>query len=118
MKRSGARLSMQLALASLGTVLAVGIVCAVGLVSLTNLSRDTRAAVSRELALINEAGAFSALLYQKGFAAEYMLTRDRRWLEQLETSRPAFERWLAHARASVTTDDARQLLARVAQKFD
>ncbi len=51
MKRSGSRLSMRLALASLGTVAAVGVVCAVGLVSLGNLSRDTRAAVSRELGL-------------------------------------------------------------------
>jgi signal transduction histidine kinase len=112
-----ARLSARLALASLGTALAVGVVCAVGLVSLGNLSRDTRAAVSREMVLIDEAGAFSALLYQKGFAAEYMLTRDRAWLAQLETSRPAFETWMARARATVTTDDARRLLETVAREY-
>ena len=109
---------MRLALASLGTVAAVGVVCAVGLVSLGNLSRDTRAAVSRELALIDEAGAVSALLYQKGFAAEYMLTRDRRRLEQLEASRVAFQEWMARARASVTTDDARRLLATMAREYE
>ncbi len=118
MKRSTSRLPTRLALASLGTVAAVGVVCAVGLVSLGNLSRDTRSAVSRELSLIDEAGAFSALLYQKGFAAEYMLTRDRRWLEQLEVSRPAFEQWLQRTRASVTTDDARQLLATVSREYE
>jgi len=118
MKRSASRLPTRLALASLGTVAAVGVVCAVGLVSLGNLSRDTRSAVSRELSLIDEAGAFSALLYQKGFAAEYMLTRDRRWLDQLEISRPAFEQWLLRARASVTTDDARQLLTTVSRAYE
>jgi signal transduction histidine kinase len=119
MKRSAsARLSARLALASLGTVAAVGVVCAVGLVSLGNLARDARASVSRELTLIDEAGAFAALLYQKGFVAEYMLTRDRAWLAQLETSRPAFELWMRQAQATVTTEDARGLLATVAREYD
>src|SRR5262252_2688644 len=118
MKRSGSRLSMRLALASLGTVAAVGVVCAVGLVSLGNLSRDTRAAVSRELALLDEASAFSALLYQKGFAAEYMLTRDRSRLQQLEASRVAFQVWMQRARESVTTDDARRLLATMEREYE
>ncbi len=117
-KRSGSRLSMRLALASLGTVAAVGVVCAVGLVSLGNLSRDTRAAVSRELALLDEASAFSALLYQKGFAAEYMLTRDRSRLQQLEASRAAFQIWMQRARESVTTDDARRLLATMEREYE
>ena len=37
----------------------------------------------------------SAFLYQKGFVAEYLLTGNRAWLAELETSRPAFETWLA-----------------------
>ena len=67
-----------------------------GLISLGNVSRDTRAAVSREMALIDEAGAFAALLYQKGFAAEYMLTRDRAWLAQLP---PKTAQQIAHGNA-------------------
>jgi signal transduction histidine kinase len=119
MKRSAsARLSARLALASVGTAAAVGVVCAVGLVSLGNVWRDARAGASRELALLDEAGAFEALLYQKGFAAEYMLTRDRSWLEQLETSRPAFERWIQRTRANVTTDDTRHLLETVAREYE
>jgi signal transduction histidine kinase len=119
MKRSGpGRLSARLALASLGTAAAVGVVCAVGLVSLGNLSRDTRAAVSRQIALIDESGAFAALLYQKGFAAEYMLTRDRSWLMQIESSRPAFETWLAQTRATVSTPEAGALLETVAREYD
>jgi DNA-binding NtrC family response regulator len=45
------RLSQQLVLASLGTVVAVGVVCAVGLVSLGNASGVARQAVTRELEL-------------------------------------------------------------------
>ena len=36
----------------------------------------------------------SAFQYQKGFVAEYLLTGNRAWLAELETSRPAFESWL------------------------
>src|SRR5437764_10867407 len=89
-----ARLSTRLALASLGTALAVGVVCAVGLFSLGNASAVARIAVSRQLALIDDAAAMSAFLYQKGFVAEYLLTGNRAWLAELESNRPAFESWL------------------------
>jgi len=74
MRRSrSAALSARLALASVGTALAVGVVCAVGLFSLGNSSAVARVAVSRQLALIDDAAAMSAFLYQKGFVAEYLL---------------------------------------------
>ena len=107
---SSRRLSKQLALASLGTVLAVGVVCAVGLFSLGNASAVARLAVTRQLQLADDATGMSAFLYQKGFAAEYLLTGDRRWLEDLEGSRPAFESWLAHAHEKVTAADGPHLL--------
>jgi two-component system sensor histidine kinase HydH len=95
MRRSrSSALSARLALASLGTALAVGVVCAVGLFSLGNASAVARVAVSRQLALIDDAAAMSAFLYQKGFVAEYLLTGNRAWLAELESSRPAFESWL------------------------
>jgi signal transduction histidine kinase len=95
MRRSrSAALSARLALASLGTALAVGVVCAVGLFSLGNASAVGRIAVSRQLALIDDASAMSAFLYQKGFVAEYLLTGNRAWLAELESNRPAFESWL------------------------
>ena len=84
-----------------GTAVAVGVVCAVGLFSLGNTSQVAHLAVKRQLALADEASAMSAFLYQKGFVAEYLLTGDRSWLQELETSRPAFESWLAQAREQV-----------------
>ena len=60
-------LSARLALASLGTAVAIGVVCAVGLSSLENTAEVTRVAVTQQLALIDDAAAMSAFQYQKGF---------------------------------------------------
>ena len=103
-------LSRRLALASLGTAAAVGVVCAVGLFSLGNASAVARVAVTRELELADEAAAMSAFLYQKGFVAEYLLTGNRSWLSDLESSRPAFESWLAHAHETVGGAEGNRML--------
>jgi signal transduction histidine kinase len=104
------RLSQQLALASVGTVVAVGVVCAVGLFSLGNASRVARQAVTRELELADDAAGMSAFLYQKGFVAEYLLTGNRRWLQDLERSRPDFESWLVRAEEKVGDAEGRRVL--------
>src|SRR3954463_11129287 len=49
-----------------------------------------------DLLALEDAGEMQALLYQKGFAAEYFLTGDERWINELDRTRPAFERWLAN----------------------
>src|SRR3954470_13452035 len=102
MRRSrSATLSARLALASLGTAVAIGVVCAVGLFSLGNASAVSRVAVGRQLALIDDAAAMSAFLYQKGFVAEYLLTGNRAWLAELESNRPAFESWLRRMHGNI-----------------
>src|SRR3954471_13290499 len=102
MRRSrSATLSARLALASLGTAVAVGVVCAVGLFSLGNASAVSRVAVGQQLALIDDAAAMSAFLYQKGFVAEYLLTGNRAWLAELESNRPAFESWLRRMHSKI-----------------
>jgi signal transduction histidine kinase len=103
-------LSARLALASLGTAIAIGVVCAVGLSSLENTAAVTRVAVSQQLALIDDAAAMSAFQYQKGFVAEYLLSGNRDWLAELETSRPAFESWLVSAHAKITDPASAKLL--------
>jgi C4-dicarboxylate-specific signal transduction histidine kinase len=118
MRRSrSAALSARLAVASLGTAIAVGVVCAVGLFSLGNASRDARVAVTRQLELLDDAEAMSAFLYQKGFVAEYLLTGNRAWLAELETSRPAFETWLAHAHARVGSAASGRLLDEIQGEY-
>ena len=87
----------RLALASLGTALAIGGVCAVALSSLANTGAVTRVAVTQQLALIDDAAAMAAFQYQKGFVAEYLLSGNLDRLAELETSRPAFESWLERA---------------------
>ncbi|HEY4188160.1 MAG TPA: ATP-binding protein [Polyangia bacterium] len=110
-------LSRRLALASVGTALAVGIVCAVGLFSLGDAAAVAHVAVTRQLQLADDATAMGAFLYQKGFVAEYLLTGDREWLAELETSRPAFESWLVHAHDKLGGDEARKLLDDVQAEY-
>ncbi len=118
MRRSrSAALSARLALASLGTALAVGVVCAVGLFSLGNASAVARVAVSRQLALIDDAAGMSAFLYQKGFVAEYLLTGNRAWLAELESNRPAFESWLRRMHSRVGGTDSERLLDQIQSEY-
>lgn len=118
MRRSrSAALSARLALASLGTAVAVGVVCAVGLFSLGNASAVSRVAVSRQLALIDDAAAMSAFLYQKGFVAEYLLTGNRAWLAELESNRPAFESWLRRMHGKVGGADSERLLDEIQSEY-
>jgi signal transduction histidine kinase len=118
MRRSrSATLSARLALASLGTAVAVGVVCAVGLFSLGNASTVSRVAVSRQLALIDDAAAMSAFLYQKGFVAEYLLTGNRAWLAELESNRPAFESWLRRMHGKIGSADSEHLLDEIQSEY-
>jgi signal transduction histidine kinase len=115
--RSDRLLSTRLALASLGTAAAVGVVCAVGLYSLEHASAVGSAAVAQQLALVDDTAAMSAFQYQKGFVAEYLLTGNPAWLSELETSRPAFERWLAGAQEKVGGAPAGELLEEMRREY-
>src|SRR6187401_2778566 len=110
-------LSARLALASLGTAIAIGVVCAVGLSSLENTAEVTRVAVGQQLAVIDDAAAMSAFQYQKGFVAEYLLSGNREWLAELATSRPAFESWLASAHAKITDPASAPLLDAIQSEY-
>jgi signal transduction histidine kinase len=113
--------SVRLALASLGTALAVGIVCAVGLYSLEHASADGNGAVTRQLALIDDTAAMSAFQYQKGLVAEYLLSGDPRHLAELDASRPAFESWLLRSHERVGGPASTRLLdeiQRVYREYD
>ncbi|HVZ72761.1 MAG TPA: ATP-binding protein [Polyangia bacterium] len=112
-----AALSLRLALASAGTAVAVGVVCAVGLYSLDHAAADGSAAVARQLALIDDTAAMSAFQYQKGFVAEYLLTGNRAWLAELETSRPAFEQWLAQAHRAVSAGPSAEVLDDIQDEY-
>jgi len=116
-RSSSQSLSRRLALASVGTALAVGVVCAVGLFSLGNAAAVAHVAVTRQLQLADDASAMSAFLYQKGFVAEYLLTGDRDWLAELETARPAFESWLAHAHDNVNDAAGTRLLDQIQTEY-
>ena len=106
------RYLLQLALASLVTAAAVAAVCGVGLVSLRDFSATTRKALTDQTALLNEASAFEALLFDKGFVANYLLTHNRQWLEQLAANRTAFQGRLERALRG-SSERGRALLMKV-----
>jgi signal transduction histidine kinase len=110
-------LSARLALASLGTAIAIGVVCGVGLSSIENTAAVTRVAVGQQIAVIDDAAAMSAFQYQKGFVAEYLLTGKREWLAELETSKPAFESWLAAAHAKIADPTLARLLDDIQNEY-
>jgi signal transduction histidine kinase len=116
-KLRSSSLSARLALAALGIAIAIGVVCGVGLSSLENTAAVARVAVTQQLALIDDAAAMAAFQYQKGFVAEYLLSGNRAWLAELETSRPAFESWLANAHSKVMNPASGKLLDEIEREY-
>jgi signal transduction histidine kinase len=108
MKRPS-RLTVRLAIASVLSATATAAACIVALIVLVNTSERTRKAVSGEIEILRDAAAFDALIYQKGFVAVYMLTRDPEWLRKLEGARQEFGSWLARVRPLVETGQRRLL---------
>jgi signal transduction histidine kinase len=115
--RRAPSLSLRLALASVISVAALAVVCVVGLFSLRNISTVTRGAVTRQMALLDESRTFALLLYQKGFVAHYLLTRDPRLLTEIENRRATFEEWLDSAARQPSTEQRRAILDRIRERY-
>lgn len=110
-------LTLRLALAFTLSTAAVTAVCIVALVTLVNISERTRAVVLREVELLRDAAAFDALIYQKGFVADYILTRDSQWLHKLEDARAQFARWAARPKPWLDHEE-RKLLDELMREND
>lgn len=107
---SSRSLTQQLAVATLVSVAVLAIVCSFGISSLQRLSAVSETELAERLNMLNESEVFPLLLFQKGFAVDYMFTHQERWLKELEASRKEFMRWLAEAQRGADTDDERGLL--------
>lgn len=110
-------LSLQLALASLVSVVALGVVCGVGVVSMRQLSVISSTALHGQMELIGNTSGLQELIFQKGFVSSYMLTGDRDWLAQLDRSRASFASWLERAQSDGGPTAARQSLLRIASEY-
>src|ERR1700753_1874184 len=66
----------------------------VALRSVSVSHRSATDAARADLDALEDASQLQALLYQKGFVAEYFLTGDRHWLAELGRSRLEFDRWI------------------------
>jgi signal transduction histidine kinase len=103
------KLTVRLALAFTLSTAATALVCVVALVDLVNVSKRTNFVVSRQMEVLRDAAAFDALMYQKGFVADYMLTGDRVWLRKLESSRAEFARWVDDVRSKLAPTESEVL---------
>ena len=110
--RQTSRLTLRLAVTSVVSTVALAVACIVVLVALVGSSHRTRIAVSREVEILRDATAFDALLYQKGFVANYMLTGDASWIRKLEAARAEFAAWFTRVRPLVGAREA-ELLAQI-----
>jgi signal transduction histidine kinase len=98
----------------------------VGLLSLASVAvrsmavshRSASDAARADLAALEDATEVQALLYQKGFVAEYFLTDDRRFLDELARARPQFEHWLANVtRNAGTSPDIARTTAELVTEY-
>jgi len=102
---------------SLATVAAM---LGIALVAIRWLAVEHRTATDAgraDLAALEDATALQGLLYQKGLAAGYFLTRDARWLEELEHARPQFERWLTHVTEEARTEESARAVAALVAEY-
>lgn len=110
-------LTKQIVIASLVSMVALAIVCGLGLRSLRRLSLQNDAEMAQRLALLDESEVFQLLLYQKGFAVDFMFTGDERWLRELDQGRREFADWLIEADRTADTSEERRLLERIRSDY-
>src|ERR1700761_8559255 len=89
------RLRSVFSVLSLVTTALVLVLGGVALRSVSVSHRSATDAARADLDALEDASKLQALLYQKGFVAEFFLTGDRHWLQELGRSRLEFDRWIA-----------------------
>ena len=94
------------------------VVSSLAVVSLLDQADLTKEAVSNQIEQLEDASAFEALLYQKGFVTEYVLTRDRQWLAQLDQSRAGFEQWLVRASQVGANPQSQEILRAMKVEYE
>ncbi len=110
------RLKWLFAIASAATVIVLTAIAGVAMRAIAVSHRAATDAARADLAALEDATQLQGLLYQKGFAAEYFLTGDERWLDEIERARPSFERWLAGmTQAAMTAPTAQATSSLVAE---
>jgi signal transduction histidine kinase len=110
-------LTKRIVVASMVSMVALAIVCGLGLGSLRRLSLQNDAEMAQRLALLDESEVFQLLLYQKGFAVDFMFTGDERWLRELDQGRREFADWLTQADRTADTAEERHLLERIRRDY-
>lgn len=116
----GPRRSKVLWLVGLFCLATVAAMLGIATVAIRWLAVEHRAALDsgrEDLAALEDAAALENLLDSKGLAAGYFLTRDPRWLEELERDRPEFQRWLTRVTHEARTEEAARAVAALVAEY-
>lgn len=114
---SSRALTQQIVVASIVSMVVLAVVCGLGVNSLRRLSALGDTEVVQRMTLLNESEVFQLILFQKGFAIDYMFTHDERWLQELDRSRKEFASWLAETQRSADSEEERILLRRIDEAY-
>ncbi len=79
--------------------------------------RAATEAARADLVALEDAHELQNLLYQKGFVAQYFLTGDTHWLDELHSASSAFEDWLTRVTRDARTDEAARAAAQLASEY-
>ena len=110
-------LTQRLVIASIISMITLAVVCGFGISSLRRLSALSDTEVAQRMTLLNESEVFQLVLFQKGFAVDYMFTGDERWLRELERSRKEFAEWLPETQRTADSEEERDLLRRIDEAY-
>ncbi len=116
----GPRRSKVLWLVGIFCLATVAAMLGIAVVAIRWLSVEHRTAMElagADLAALEDAAALQGLLYQKGLAAGYFLTKEQRWLDELDRARPQFESWLTRVTQEARTDEAARAVAALIAEY-
>jgi CHASE3 domain sensor protein len=80
---------------TVASVLALVALAGIAIRTVTASHRASTESAGSDLDALRDASHVQALLYQKGFTADYLLSGDRRWLDELDRQRALVNTWLA-----------------------
>jgi len=108
-------LATKISLALVGVLALAALSSVVAITSAYRLESLQETVVSENLASVQAAEELEiAMLEQRGYVSSYILDDgNRRWLEQLDGKRGAFDEWMARAHATARSDAEHEVLDRL-----
>jgi signal transduction histidine kinase len=99
------------------TVLTLAGIALVAMRAIASTHAAATEAAHADLVGLEDALELQALLYQKGFVAEYLLSDDPHWLDELRKTKEQFTRWLERITREARTEQAAHVATAMAEEY-